>query len=266
MSALAGKRVVITRAPHQAGDLERLLHEQGAVSLSYPCIDIAPRDDAGTLKTALRAAMNGAFDWLILTSTNTVRALKQCFDAMEINPGDFAQLQVAAVGSETAQAAHEQLGLHISFTPETYVSEALAQEIPVTQGMRILIPQSAIADSSLSAALSGRGAQVTVVEAYQTIVGSGGVDLPALLAQGSVDAITFTSASTVTNCLQRLHSEGGDITLLSRLCLAYIGSKTAAIAHQYHLPVTVVPVEHTLKGLVTALADYYTQITIGESE
>lgn len=265
MSALAGKRIVVTRAPHQSSELEHLLHERGAAPLLYPCIDIAPSEDLTPLNTALHAAMDGAFDWLVLTSANTVLALKQRFEAMEVKPAHFTGLQVAAIGAGTARAAEQQLGLRVSVTPEEYTAEALAQALRPADGTRVFLPQSAIAEPTLATTLSDMGAMVTAVEAYRTVVGSGGIDLPALLTTGEMDAITFTSASTVTNLLHRLQTEGGDTTLLARFCLACIGTKTAAAARKHNLPITVMPAEHTLDGLVTALERYYAELTIGES-
>ena len=64
MSTLVGKRVVITRAPHQADELAALLRERGAEALLYPCIDIAPPEDSAALDAALHTAANGGFDCL----------------------------------------------------------------------------------------------------------------------------------------------------------------------------------------------------------
>src|SRR4051794_20399392 len=101
MSILAGKQVVITRASHQAGELEQLLRDHDAIPLLYPCIAIKASQNIEHLSRILQAALDGAFDWLILTSTNTVRALRQSFEAMGIKPPYPFKLQVAAVGVKT---------------------------------------------------------------------------------------------------------------------------------------------------------------------
>jgi uroporphyrinogen-III synthase len=255
MSALAGKKIVITRAMHQAAEFENLLHKREADVLLYPCIDIVPLEDASVLDAALCAI--ATFDWLVLTSTNTVYILRQKFDELTIAASALSRLQVAAVGSATANAAYAWLGLNVNVMPEDYTAEALAKAIPLAKGARILLPQSAIAEPALANELSQAGSTVTAIPTYRTIIGSGGVDLSALLNSGNVDVITFTSSSTVTNCLQRLKAEGGDISTLMKICIACIGPKTAATARQNELPVTVMPDEHTLDGLIAALENYF---------
>jgi uroporphyrinogen-III synthase len=266
MSALAGKRIVITRASHQAGELERLLLDRDAIPLLYPCIAIKAPQDTNSLNRVLQAALDGAFDWLVLTSSNTVGALKQSFDLMGVKPPYPLKLQVAAVGSKTAHYAGEQLGVKVSIVPEQHSASTLANALPSVKNARVLLPQSKIAEPILATTLSDMGAIITTVTAYQTVIGSGGVDLPAILTRGDVDAITFTSASTVNNLLQRLQNEGGDAGLLAELCIACIGTTTANAARQNHLPIIVMPDQHTLEGLVTTLEHYYVKLAIGESE
>lgn len=265
MSALAGKRIVVTRAPHQAGELSDLLRERGAIPLMYPCIDIAPPDDPAPLQNALRALAGGGFDWLILTSVNTVLALRNQLESSAITPAQANRVKVAALGSGTAEAAETLLGLEVDFLPETFTGEALAESLPLERGARVLLPQSALADSTTADSLSERGAVVTHVQAYQTGIGRGGVDLPRLLRAGEVDAITFTSASTVTNLLARLGAEGGKRFSLESVCLACIGAKTAVTARQHDLQVALVPKEHTVAGLVGALEQYFTEQKTGDS-
>jgi uroporphyrinogen-III synthase len=257
MSHLAGKRIVITRAPHQAGELETLLRERGAVPLLYPCIDIAPPTNPAPLESAVRAAADGAFDWLVLTSANTVLALRRVLDKLDLKPPYFSGLQVAAVGRATAEAAHSQLGLTVNLLPDEYNADALAETLQVSPGMRILLPQSAIADPTLAAALTMRGAVIRSAAAYQTALGRGGVDLPAQARAGEVDAITFTSASTVNNFFTRFSAEGGRIDSLRAVILACIGSKTAAALREQGFTAAVTPNEHRMEGLVREMEEYF---------
>lgn len=257
MSALAGRRVVITRALHQSPAFERLLRERGATALLYPCIDIAPPPDLTPLDDALLTAADGAFDWLLLTSANTVSALAQRMSALNLRPSALAGLRVAAVGPVTAKAASQMLGLYAHIAHDEYMAEALAGAIQPVVGARVLLPQSATAERALAEVLASLGANVTVVEAYRTVMGNGGVDLLALLRAGEVDAVTFTSASTVVNLLQRLENEGGEQSLLAGVCVACIGEKTASAAQELGLTVSIVSDVHTLEGLTAALERYF---------
>ena len=245
-----GKRVVVTRAPHQAGDLADLLRQRGAEPLLYPCIDIQPPQDTIQLDNAILQAAKGDFDWLVLTSSNTVEALRRRNEALGLS---LAQVPVAAVGPSTAQAAEVSLGVRVATLPDDYVAEALAVALNPVPGMRILLPQADIARDTLRDLLTKAGTDVTAVTSYHTVMGHGGVDLPGLMAEGQVDAITFTSSSTVTNCLRRLQNEGGDRTHLDSVICACIGPKTARTAAEAHLINVVVPEVYTLESLVESL-------------
>jgi uroporphyrinogen III methyltransferase/synthase len=80
-------RVVNTRSPRQAPELDVLLEERRARPLSYPCIDIAPALDPAPIDVALRRASGGAFDWLVFTSANAVEAVEARWPDLGIQPG-----------------------------------------------------------------------------------------------------------------------------------------------------------------------------------
>jgi len=265
LSALLEKRIVITRAVHQAGELEEALRWRGAIPLSYPCIQIEPVPDASLLCNAIYEALAGKYDWLILTSANTVQTLHDQLVQMNIAPAALGYLRVGVVGAGTAAAAQSKLGFQAEFIPSEYTGEQFAQALFIEAGQRVFLPQSAIAGDDLSAILRNRGVNVTVVPAYQTVIGRGGIDLVPMLRESKVDAVTFTSASTVKNFLVRLEAEGGTLDLLSPVSIGCIGSKTAASARLHQLNVHVVPSEHTVASLVEALEMYYADHKIGES-
>lgn len=259
MHALAGKVVIVTRAEHQAAALESLLRAEGATVYRYPCLAIAPPDNCGPLDDALRGAAAGRFDWLALTSANTVDALAQRLAAIGMPPGSLAALRVAAVGPSTARAAEEALGIQVEMIPDSFSAVSMAQAFPDITGARVLLPQSALADDEMHRALAQRGARVTSFAAYQPGTSSGGVDLPALLRAGDVHAITLTSGSTANNLVRRLHAEGGDPSLLRNVCLACIGPSTAQAVEGLGLVANVIAAQHTLAGLTQALVAYFAQ-------
>lgn len=251
--SLAGKRIVNTRAAAQAAALDVLLRQQGAEPIAYPCIAIAPVADTAPLDAVLRQP---DFDLLVLTSVNTVTILAQRLQALGMT---LAGLPTAAVGTATALAAREQLGVTISFYPDDHSADELARALPVTDGQRVLLPQSEIARSDLATALGARGADVTAITAYQTVRGAGGVALAPLLRAGQVAAVTFTSSSTVRFCLERLRDEGeaAATTLLAGVAVACIGAQTSSTARALGLSVAVKAQPHTLAGLVAGLAAYF---------
>jgi uroporphyrinogen-III synthase len=251
---LAGRRIVVTRAPHQAGEWAAALRAQGAEPLLYPCIAIVPPADSAALDAALQQAAAGAFDWLALTSSNTVEALRQRCAALGVS---LNGMRAAAVGPATADAARQQLGVTVAIVPDEHIAEALAAALAVQPGARVLLPQADIARDTLGAALRAAGAAVTVVTAYQTVIGQGGDDLPAALAAGTVDALTFTSSSTVENCVARVQAEGGSLARLRAVCAACIGPKTADTALAAGFTTILTPAVYTLDGLIESLIEHF---------
>ena len=258
---LAGRRVVNTRSTDQAAELDGLLQQRSAVSLPYPCIDIVPLEDAASLERAVTRLAAGAFDWLVLTSVNAARAVAKARE--RIAAGDAAgeaaavKARVAAVGPGTAGAVRTLLGLKVDLESPVHTGEALGRELAAENPGTVLLPLGDLAGDGLAEWLRAAGADVTVVTAYRTVPGSGGVDLPGLLRRGEVDAVAFTSPSTVDNLALRLAQEGGDWGLLNRVCVACIGPVTARAAAARGLQVQAEPQDHTLMGLVDALDAFF---------
>lgn len=261
---LAGRRVVVTQAVHQAPELAGLLEGAGATALLYPCIAIEPPADTRALDQSLRDLAAGRYDWLVLTSANTVRVLDERAQALGLPPAAWNGVQMAAIGAATDEAIAAWTGRRAALSPGESTAEGLARSLldATRPGQRLLLPQAEIARPVLLHSLLAAGLEVAPVVAYQTVPGTGGVDLAALLALSppAVDAITFTSSSTVRNLLWRLEREGGDCMPLAHTCLAAIGPITAQTVLEAGFQATVVASQQSVEGLVQALIDYWTII------
>lgn len=243
---LEGKRIVNTRAAHQAETLDALLRAEGAVPISYPAIRIAPPERTQVLD----AALADTYDWLVLTSANTVEVLAERTQAPGIT---LANVKTAAVGAATAQAARDRLGVEVAFMPTEATAQALAAQLPLIQGARVLLPQSELAGTALADALHGRGASVTAVTAYHTVKGAGGVELAPLLSSTQVDAVTFTSASTVLHFAERLADE--DAVLSAQVRVVCMSAQVSAAARAAGYAVSAEAREPSLNALVNALVE-----------
>jgi uroporphyrinogen III methyltransferase/synthase len=244
--------IVITRAAHQAGEMKAQLEAAGFHTLLYPAIAIQPPADARALDAALRNARD--YDWLILTSANAVEAVALRLQALGLPSDALHGPAIAAVGPATARAVRERLGLQVAVVPPKAVGESLLAALPIAAGQRALLPRAAQARDVLPDGLRARGVDIRVVDAYETVLGHGGDDLPAALATGQVDAITFTSPSTVRNTLRRLQIEAGlSADALAGVLIACIGPVTADAAKTAGLSVAVMPETYTVPGLVAAL-------------
>ena len=119
---LAGRRILVTRAAHQAGKLSDELRAFGAVPVEVPVLEIRPPASFDLLDRALRQLHR--YNWLILTSANTVRALIDRVAELNLPIEPTPSLQVAAIGEATAAAARKA-GFSIALIPDSYVAESL---------------------------------------------------------------------------------------------------------------------------------------------
>lgn len=272
-SPLQGWRIVITRSEDRAGGLAERLRALGAEPIPYPTIAFAPPEDTGALDAALQRLLAGSYDWLVLTSVTAVRSVHErlarsggaILDWGSAASGPQSRvhnLKLAAVGASTAAACAELLGRQPAVVPETFVAEALAEALGDAasdaeqglRGRRVLLANADIARPQLQEMLQAAGATVERVIAYRTVPASGGVDLPPLLAAGAIDAITFSSGSTVRYFVRRI---GPDALAAARqTVIVCIGPVTAEAARAAGLPPTVVAETFSEAGLVEALVDW----------
>jgi uroporphyrinogen-III synthase len=131
--------------------------------------------------------------------------------------------------------------------PSTFTTTALARAFPRGEG-RVLCARADIAPAGLEEALTGKGWSPVRVDAYRTKMPHA---LPAeardALRDGTVDAITFTSASTVRGFIGAMGVVRGNPKVVA------IGPVTAAQAREHGLRVSAVARPHTVEGLVTAI-------------
>lgn len=235
---LAGRTVVVTRARAQAGELSERLRACGAVVVEVPTIDVVdPADGGQSLAAAAAAVVGGRYDWVALASANAACRL--------VAAGGFpAPVKVAVVGPGTA-AALVAAGVVADLVADRYLAAGLVDAFPVGVGS-VLLPQAEGARPTLAEGLRAKGWTVAPVVAYRTVP----VDVPREVAARarSADAIAFTSASAV---LAFVDSAGpGALPPV----VACIGPVTAAAAAGRGVAVSIVATEHTLDGLVAALA------------
>jgi len=243
VSALAGKRILVTRPRSQAANLIELLQAEGAEAILFPTIEISPFEDNARLENALADLAAGVYRWAIFTSVNGVRACEAV-----LRKGLYPATRLAAIGPATAQALRE-LGLHVDFVPGEYVAERILEGLGEVAGQYILLPRAEIARPALAEELLARGARVDEIPVYRTIQPAPDPAGLAALRRG-VDVITFTSSSTVRNFVDMA---GVDIGAARVAC---IGPITAATARELGLPVHLVAKEYTIPGLVQALKEY----------
>jgi len=266
--ALFGKRIVVTRTREQASDLVAKLEENGADCLEYSTIHIEPVDDYRVLDQAI--ARIGEYQWVLFTSLNAVTYF---FGRLYLMGGDSRTLagpKIAVVGKATAEELLEY-GIKADLIPEKFTGEGLAESLIQTQvgGNRILMPRALRASEILPEALTDAGATVTIAPVYQNVPPQGRKDeLREQLESGSIDLVTFTSSSTVTNFLTMIDAGSKDELhqLLGKVKIAAIGPVTAETIRQHGLQVDIQPQRYTINDMVHAIVAYYRDKTLPQSE
>ena len=203
---LGGRRVLVTRAAHQAGKLSEGLRALGATPVEVPVLEIRPPESFAALDAALRAL--GSYDWLILTSANTVRALVERSAELRIALAQPVGLKVAAVGEGTSIAARHA-GFEVALVPQSYVAESLVSSFAsCTAGKRILLARAAVARDVIPDALRAAGANVDVVDAYRNAMPEAAPEQLRGAVAERIDAATFTSSSSVTHLADAARAAG----------------------------------------------------------
>jgi uroporphyrinogen III methyltransferase/synthase len=253
---LFGKRILVTRSREQASDLSERLRELGAMPVEFPTIEVIPPESWADVDHC--AAQMTMYDWIIFTSVNGV---KYFLERLFTLGGDIRDLQgprVCAIGPKTAEAL-EVLKVRIDFIPSEYRAESIFAGLrdENLKGKRILIPRAKVARDVLPEELRKAGAMVDVVEVYRTVrPGGNAEEVEALLKEGAISAVTFTSSSTVINFVEMVGAQAVR-KLIAGVPIASIGPVTAEKAQSFGIETTVMPKEYTIPALVDALAEYF---------
>ena len=251
---LSGKRILVTRARHQASILSKLLSEHGAQPVELPTIAIQRIPDTEEIDKAISTLSQ--YQWVIFTSVNGVEAFFDRLYSLKLDSRALSRLKIGAIGPATAKALQSR-GIVPDYCPPIYTSEDIIAGLKSRDiaGQRFLLPRADIADQELSKGITQLGAEVHDVPVYITTSGVDTISrVKAILSSGHIDVITFTSSSTVSNFLAQIKDKG--VALKSSI-IACIGPKTAETATSAGLKVHIVASEHTIPGLVAAIEKYF---------
>lgn len=239
--ALAGRTILVTRPIDQSRPLIADLRRSGARVIAAPTISIVPARSAA-LTRALKDLAADEYAWITLTSRATVKVLAERLTS----PNDV-RADVAVIGDGTADAFRRWARRAPALQPPTFTTAALARAFPRGEG-RVLCARADIAPAGLEDALAAKGWTPERVDAYRTrFARSLPPDARAALRAGEVDAVTFTSASTVRGFVSALGAVRGTPKVVC------IGPVTAKQARDMGFSVAAVAKPHTMEGLVTAL-------------
>lgn len=241
--ALAGKRIVVTRARHQAPLFADQLSAHGALPITFPAIEII-----GSQANFPRPI--SAYDWLLFTS---VHAVGYFLDAHPSFATSDNKPKIGAVGTATKQALNNH-GIGIDKLPDNFTGADLVRSLGDITGQRVLLPRAKKGRPEVVELLLAAGAFVDDIALYEVITAEPNeTDWATLLAHEN-DVLTFTSPSSVRNFLRITADSHPTLTDTTIACL---GSSTAAEARAHDLPVHIMPDTFTIPNLVEAIANYF---------
>ena len=257
---LFGQRILVTRPREQAGELVERLEAMGAEAIEAPMIRILPPDDYAPLDDACAHA--GAFDWIVFSSSNAVDVFVERLLGTAHDLRALAGVKLCVVGPATAERLARH-GLKVDLTPAEYRAEAVVHAISETgevSGLKVLLPRADIGREIIADELRRRGAEVTEVVAYRTVVAEpdreGEPDIYRMLLERRIDVVTFTSPSAVRSFVQVVGAEPA-VDLLRTTIVASIGPVTAEAAARCNIVTTILPPHYTVPSLVDAIVEHF---------
>ena len=253
---LFGWRVLVPRTKEQAGDMSDRLRAYGAIPVEVPTIAVEPPRSPAQMDRAVKGLVTGRYGWIVFTSTNAVKAVREKFTELGLDARAFAGVKVACVGEQTAAAVRE-FGIVPELVPSgDQSSEGLLVDFPPYDDVfdpidRVLLPRADIATETLAAGLKERGWEIDDVTAYRTVrAAPPAASVREAIKGGGFDAVCFTSSSTVRNLVGIAGKPH------ARTIVSVIGPATAASATEFGLRVDVQPEIAAVGPLVDALAAF----------
>jgi uroporphyrinogen-III synthase len=246
---LRGRRVLVTRGTEKVDRLPGLLEDAGAEVVRVPMIAMERLATVGDIRLAVDRLGHGRLPgdrrpWLVLTSATgadlTVEAT---------GPSRLDELSIGVVGPATAAALRSH-GVEVDLVAPGQVSESLAAELAMSglEGARVLLVTALGARDVIAPQLAAAGAEVEVLEAYRSVLPDDAAQrLREVLAGPQVDAVTFTSGSTVRHFAEALTQE---LPACPAVC---IGPVTADAARDTGWTTVITADEHTADGMVAVM-------------
>jgi uroporphyrinogen III methyltransferase/synthase len=193
-------------------------------------------------------ALDG-YSWCIFTSANGVEAFfERGLARAGLDARALAGARVAAIGPGTCEAL-ARYGIRADLVPERFVAESLVAAFPdpAEPGERVLVARAESARDVIPTGLTAGGYVVDVLAVYHTVPVTPDAGDLARVRRGEVDAVTFTSSSTVNNFCDAVGPVASPRRVFS------IGPVTSDTVRARGMTVHAEADPHTIDGLVEAV-------------
>jgi uroporphyrinogen-III synthase len=239
--------VVIARTKEGNEKLRARLEVRGVGAFSVETIALEDPEDWTPVDDAIKRIPT--FDWVAFTSPRGVSVFAHRLRRLSLDPRGMGT-RFAAVGTKT-ESALKKLGIVVDYVPSEFLTAALAEGLPRTHGLRVLLLRADLGGKEIVEILEKRGFEVSEVAAYHTRFVRGAVEAKPLK---NAKAIVFASPSEVTGFRRRL-GEAQFLELATRTIAICIGPVTSRAAKDAGFKSVVFASEHTLEGLVEKVGE-----------
>jgi len=250
-SALAGKRILLTRAAHQNFELERLILKQSAIPVLFPCLEVQE------LTQSLHAGLSKLkeFGDVLFTSANAVQSLVRLLQPECSLKETLAGKRIAAVGVQTA-AALKAHGVGIDLLPAIPSQDGLidAYRKAGLPEQGLLFFRAEEGRDRLSNELTRMGITVSMIPAYRTVCPNEDVsEVVNMLKHNAIDAVLLGSPKAAHHFRLRIN----DLELANRPVIAAISEKLARTVQREGLDVQVVAKNASFEAMLDALSKHF---------
>ncbi len=254
---LMGKKIIVTRARDQAGQLTALLESNGAEVIELPFIEVQPDVNPQQLTEILAGI--AIYEWIIFTSVNGVKSFFDMFYKAFDDIRCLGPMRIAAVGAATAREI-ESHHLKVDLIPEKANGDSIADSFIQEEGIEsiqiLVVTGNQNRETLVKRLETEGGAIVDTLPLYKTTK----TDLSAHPAaerfrKEGADAVLFTSSSTVKSFVD----QAAALTLepdAIKPAFGSIGPVTTKSLKELGLPVGFESEHASLDHFVNAATEY----------
>lgn len=245
---LKGKEIIVTRPKERKGTLSEGLKKLGAHVLQCPCI----RTDSIMTKELLSEILDKAkeFKWIVFTSPAGVKAFFEELKKNRLDARCFGGNKFAVIGKATGEELM-QYGVFPDIMPEEYSGRDLGKLLADTakKDERILLLRAKEGAPEIVEEIQKAGLEFKDMAIYKTdyvLDDKTGDMIADKVNEGSIDYVTFTSASTVRAFVESVKCDKDKFTAVC------IGRKTNETALEYGFN-TIVSQSATVSSLIECI-------------
>nr|WP_281393971.1 uroporphyrinogen-III synthase [Texcoconibacillus texcoconensis] len=226
-----------------------MLESRGAHPIHVPLLTIERPKDEQPIRHVLNQM--SVYEWVIITSANAVGPLVDYCYEIQGSLQELKKKKIAVVGSKT-EAVLKSYGLEAAYVPLAFTGEDLANGLKskVSPGERVLFAKGQLASDTVESILHKARVDVDAVDVYETFPNESSRDqLQSLVEDNQLDALTFTSPSTVETFVSFINDELWE-EKAKFLPVYTIGPVTGKTAREHGFRYVTMAREYTVRGLV----------------